>query len=75
MWINNYDDPEEMGIETALNLLRVNRWRNAPRTSDEIDVIEYLFVSPDGELHPCEDDDEVIELVITLELVEPEQAS
>lgn len=72
MWINNYDDPEEMDIKTALELLKVNNWRHAPRTPDEIDVIEYLLISPGGELCPCEDDEAVIDLVEAQGLTFPE---
>jgi hypothetical protein len=73
MWINNYDDPEEMDIETALHLLRVNGFQNVTEEANRQNHadIAYVFTHPSGEgVYYCEDDEEVIELVIGVGLEE-----
>jgi hypothetical protein len=81
MWIDNYDDPEEMTLEEALELLRQNGYINCSEQIDKSIMGEltefgevYVFRCPAREsIHICINEDAVIELVIDngLEYIEP----
>ncbi len=75
MWINNYDDPEEMDLQTALKLLQANGYTNCTTEANKQNGTGtmYVFNDPSGEgVHYCDGEEEVIELVISQELTFPE---
>jgi hypothetical protein len=63
--INNYDN-EEMDINTALELLRVNGFKDITNAANEQNhtIFLYVFEHPSGDgVSTFEDDDEVIDFV------------
>lgn len=61
MWINNYDDPDEMTIEEALSLLAMNQYRLV-LVSGTFKVFQHPFAL--DRLYFCLDNDDVIDLTI-----------
>ena len=71
MWINNYDDPEEMTFDEALILLEQNGYKNVTEEANKQNNLNtaYVFQHPSGEgLYYCDDEDEVIETAINEQL-------
>ena len=72
MWIDNYDDPEEMIFKEALELLRQNGYKNITEEANKQNDLKaaYVFQHPsDIGVYYCGDEDEVIELAVNEGLV------
>ena len=72
MWINNYDDPEELSFDEALILLEQNGFKNITEEANKQNDLKaaYVFEHPSGiGVYYCGDEDEVIELAINEGLV------
>jgi hypothetical protein len=67
MWINNYDDPEDMDYDTAVRLLTHNGYKDVTVEANKQNknTVFCVYQHPSGEgVYYCEDEDEVIELAI-----------
>jgi hypothetical protein len=74
MWINNYDDPEEMTLEEALCLLGQHGWKEVTEEANRQNGTSHtwVFEGPQeygGGVYYCDEEFEVIEIPINWALV------